>query len=248
MIGIYKITNPKGKIYIGSSTNIENRFKYYQKLKAKTQTKLFNSLKKFSPENHKFEVIEICDGKILFERERYWQEKFDVLGLNGLNCTLVNTEYKNGLISEETKQKMSDARLGKEPWNKGVKNPYSDEFINFLREKNLGKKQTDETIQKRREKMVGKPSGMKGKTHNEVTKKLMSESAKKIIKTDEWLEKIIKNKQKKIKQIDLNNNIVKEWDSLKDAANTLNINKSGICLALKGKIKTYKNYKWTYND
>ena len=31
MIGIYKITNPSGKIYIGQSINIENRKKIYSK-------------------------------------------------------------------------------------------------------------------------------------------------------------------------------------------------------------------------
>ena len=37
MIGIYKITNPKGKIYIGQSINIENRFKVYKRYNCKGQ-------------------------------------------------------------------------------------------------------------------------------------------------------------------------------------------------------------------
>jgi len=32
MIGIYKITNPEGKIYIGLSKNIEKRFKNHKNL------------------------------------------------------------------------------------------------------------------------------------------------------------------------------------------------------------------------
>ena len=31
-IGIYKITNPKNKIYIGKSKNIEKRFESYKKI------------------------------------------------------------------------------------------------------------------------------------------------------------------------------------------------------------------------
>ncbi len=32
MIGIYKITNPEGKIYIGQSIDIDRRFKEYKRL------------------------------------------------------------------------------------------------------------------------------------------------------------------------------------------------------------------------
>jgi len=47
MVGIYKITSPSGKIYIGQSINIEKTWKYrYKNLNAcKRQTILYNSLK-----------------------------------------------------------------------------------------------------------------------------------------------------------------------------------------------------------
>ena len=48
MIGIYKITSPTNKIYIGQSTNIENRWNdYYKMIRCKRQTRLYNSLKKY---------------------------------------------------------------------------------------------------------------------------------------------------------------------------------------------------------
>lgn len=44
--GIYKITNPNSRIYIGQSINIKNRFwSYMSKGAAKNQHKLYNSLK-----------------------------------------------------------------------------------------------------------------------------------------------------------------------------------------------------------
>ena len=47
MIGIYKITNPKEKVYIGQSIDIEKRWKrYYYTLNCKSQTALYRSLKK----------------------------------------------------------------------------------------------------------------------------------------------------------------------------------------------------------
>lgn len=55
-IGIYKITSPSGKLYIGQSINIKRRFNYYKGLHCKKQIKLYNSLLKHGFENHKCEV------------------------------------------------------------------------------------------------------------------------------------------------------------------------------------------------
>jgi hypothetical protein len=103
MIGIYKITSPTNKIYIGQSTNIENRKYYYTSIKCDKQPKLYNSLLKYGWEQHIFEVIEECLEEQLNEREIYWGNYFKVLGENGLNLRLGDA---NGLCSKETKQKI----------------------------------------------------------------------------------------------------------------------------------------------
>lgn len=104
-IGIYKIVNPNGKIYIGQSINIEYRFLSYEKLlRCKNQKKLYNSLMKYGIECHSFEIIEKCDVNMLNERERYWQEYYDVIN-NGLNLKLTNSNDRRCVISEETKNK-----------------------------------------------------------------------------------------------------------------------------------------------
>ena len=58
IIGIYKIINPKGKIYIGQSTNLKKREDSYEKLRCDKQYKLYNSLQKYGWEQHIFEIIE----------------------------------------------------------------------------------------------------------------------------------------------------------------------------------------------
>ena len=45
--------------------------------------------------NIKFEIIEQCILTQLNERERYWQDYYDVLGINGLNCKLTETKDKS---------------------------------------------------------------------------------------------------------------------------------------------------------
>jgi group I intron endonuclease len=111
MIGIYKITSPSNKIYIGQSSNIETRWYHYERLNCKNQYKLYNSLQKYGWENHKFEIIEECNLEQLNEREIYWGVQYSVLCEDGLNLRLGNG---NGTFSKESKDKMSKAKKGKD--------------------------------------------------------------------------------------------------------------------------------------
>lgn len=114
-VGIYKITNPKGRIYIGQSVDLENRFYHYKIMNCKKQPRLYNTFLKYGVENHDFEILEECDLSNLNERERYYQEKYNVLSNNGLNCVLTSYENVRGKMSEESKQKISEK-------NKGINN------------------------------------------------------------------------------------------------------------------------------
>jgi group I intron endonuclease len=160
MIGIYKITNPKGKIYVGQSIDIDRRFKEYKNLKCIQQPKIFNSLNKYGSNNHIFEVLELCIIKSLSAREVYWKIFYNSVDC-GLNCEL----YDNGVgpRSEETKQKISRAQMG---------NTY-----------NLGKKQTDETKKLKSLAAIGipKPPGF-GNKISSITKGRKHPSKNKIIK------------------------------------------------------------------
>jgi group I intron endonuclease len=112
MIGIYKITSPNGRIYIGQSIDIERRFRFYKQMNCKNQPILYSSLKKYGVDTHIFEVIETCDESVLDTRERYWQEHYNVLN-GGLNCNLTETSDKPKRHSEETKRKISESNKGK---------------------------------------------------------------------------------------------------------------------------------------
>jgi group I intron endonuclease len=109
LIGIYKITSPTGKIYIGQSKNILQRFKFYSFYNCKNQTKLYNSFKKHKVENHFFEIIEECSVKHLNEREEYW--------INHLNSIKKGLNIQNGGNASprniETKKKISRSLTGK---------------------------------------------------------------------------------------------------------------------------------------
>lgn len=62
MIGIYKITNPKGKIYTGQSTNIEDRYKIGKGLKPIICDTLFGM--EFKSLSEASEVLNLNKGNI----------------------------------------------------------------------------------------------------------------------------------------------------------------------------------------
>lgn len=111
--GIYKITSPSNKVYVGQGVNIELRFKRYKRLACKNQRRLYNSFLKYGYTNHKFEIIELCEEKDLNLIERKWQDFYNVLSEKGLNCKLTKIKDHSGKMSEESKLRMRNAKLGK---------------------------------------------------------------------------------------------------------------------------------------
>jgi len=86
MIGIYKITNPKGKVYIGQSINIHQRHQNHKSYSG-IGIKLKNSYQKYGFENHQIEIIEECSVELLTEKEKYWIQHYDSVK-KGLNSKL----------------------------------------------------------------------------------------------------------------------------------------------------------------
>lgn len=112
--GIYKITSPTGRVYIGESKNIYKRWDNYKKSnQTKSQPRVHHSLNKYSYENHTFEIVEECDFEDLMCRERYWQDFYNVLGEMGLNCKLTNCGEVKGVLSEVAVNKMRINSSGK---------------------------------------------------------------------------------------------------------------------------------------
>lgn len=104
--GIYKITSPSGRVYIGQSKDLNRRRKEYSKLQnCKLQIKLHNSLLKYGWIEHNFDVIEYCSVEDLNCSERFWQDEFDVLN-GGLNSILQECGEARKVISKETRSKM----------------------------------------------------------------------------------------------------------------------------------------------
>lgn len=95
MIGIYKITNQcNGKIYIGQSKDIEERWKEHKRKMQVRNTQLYQAMRLFGVENFNFEVIEECSLDQLNEKEKFYIHKYDSLN-NGYNMSIIeNKQHK----------------------------------------------------------------------------------------------------------------------------------------------------------
>lgn len=113
--GIYKIINATTKkIYIGSSIDIENRWRQHKFQLSKNKhhnSHLQNSWKMHGSEVFVIEIIEICDPikEILLEREQYY---IDTLKPEYNICPKAGSRL-GSKASEETKKKMSLTMKGR---------------------------------------------------------------------------------------------------------------------------------------
>jgi group I intron endonuclease len=113
MIGIYKITSPSKRVYVGQSVNIKDRIKKYKKGNCAGQVKLYRSILKYGFEKHEFEILCECEVYELNDKERYYQDLYSVLGIKGMNCRLTGTNDRSGIMSNDSRLKISKSSMGK---------------------------------------------------------------------------------------------------------------------------------------
>lgn len=229
--GIYKITSPSWKIYIGETINFQKRFLRYKGLQCKKQYKLYNSFLKYGVENHIFEIIEECEVDDLKCRERYWQDEYDVLSDNGMNLTLTSCGDKKMIHSDESKIKIYNTKK-----DRGQ----------FLPENNpmYGKKHSQETINKISIAIGDRYEGDKNPMYGKFGKDHPAFGTKRDVKYLEkrkGLHKYGKNPNSKI-VIDMETGIF--YESASEIADLLNINKYTFRARLNGSLINNTNFKY----
>ena len=226
--GIYKITSPTNKIYIGQSRHIQSRFNNYKKLhkSVEKQIRLYNSFIKHGVEKHIFEIIEECELSLLNIRERFWQDSFNVLSqINGLNCTLVKTDELPQIFTSERNKKVSESRMGELNHNFGK--PLHKNTIDAMIIANTGRKKTDSELEKASLRMLGELNHNYGKDFSKETRELMSKAkiGKYINGNHPQAKKVICTKTNKV------------YDCIKEAAKTINIPEKRLGNYLNGNFK-----------
>lgn len=159
MIGIYKITNKiNGNSYIGQSNNINRRFIEHRCKETNKSLKL--AFIKYGIKNFSFEVLEQCSLEKLNEKEIYYISKLKPQynrssGGQGSSNHTVSLELRKKLSEISKKNWSLYSKEKKEKLLKNLCGPrkghlVSEETRNKLRIANLGKKQSQETIERRK--------------------------------------------------------------------------------------------------
>jgi group I intron endonuclease len=267
IVGIYKITSPKGKVYIGQSTDIKKRFNDYRLLKCKPQKALYNSLAKYGTVNHTFEIIEECDELLLNEKEidsiaqhKCFNTKSGMNLKSGgqggrwsdeskANISKTKTGVPNHKISGEGngmfgKKHSAEVRLASSLRNSGEKHPF------------FGKHRSEETKRKigdaslgEKNKTYGKPANNLGKPHSEATKTKMREAAAKRKLRDGYKGKIgnvVNYDIIKIQQLSIKDEPIKLWDNFAQIEKELGFIKRTIRVVCMGINHSYMGYKWRF--
>lgn len=266
--GVYIIISPSGRVYIGYSKDIFDRWSDYKCLDCKGQRKLYNSFLKYGVENHIFQIVQECEFEHLSRCERYWQEFYDVTGPKGLNCILTETDEKPRVYSEETRLKISLANIGKivgeetrrkiSLANKGSIVP--EERKKRISEALIGRVFSDETLKKMsdrakniseetRQKMRIAQQNMTQETKDKISaaKKGVFLGKRGKLLSEETRKRIGDGHSKPIFQYDMEGNFIKEWKSATEAAKALGLKGSGsIINCLKETSKSARKFKWKY--
>ena len=228
MVGIYKITSPTNKVYIGQSWDIMARKGVYKSMKCQGQTKLYSSFIKHGWKAHMFEIIhhlpEDINQTVLDNYEILYFELYKDSGHTMMN---VREPGRGGKLSEQTKKILSLV--------------------------NTGKKYSEETNKKKSRPgnlngMYGKVSPLKGKkvSIDTVNKtKLYWTEERKGERAAKYSMEYNPN-SKKVDQYTKEGTFIKSWPCIKSAEIQFNISHIG-CVC-KGLRKYAGGFIWKYSN
>lgn len=119
-VGIYKITNKiNGKIYIGSSVNLKNRWQIHcsdLRRNKHHSKRLQLAWNKYGAEAFEFTVIEVVlDKSALIAREQAWIDLLRPTGRGGYNVSPTAGNCLGVKHTEETRRKVALANTGRRP-------------------------------------------------------------------------------------------------------------------------------------
>lgn len=220
--GIYKIINNiNNDFYIGSAKDLDKRKAshfYNLKTNRHINNHLQNAVNKYGIENFKFEKIAFCPVEYNIKMEQWF---IDNLKPHYNICKIAGSVLGR-IHKQSTKDKISASNMGR--------------IISIESRIKISK-----TLTGRKNKPHSKETKIKiGLVHKGKCYNSKEELMKRTIKSTEIT-------KKKIDYIDDNNQIIKSYNSLIEAANNLNIDYKRISMCVTGARKHYKGMKFQYS-
>lgn len=235
--GIYKITSPSGKIYIGQTNNIQDRVRRYKHSYCKGQRYLYSSIEKYGWDSHKFEVLEECPICDLNTKESYY------IGIYNSTNREIGMNLQSGgdkcIETEETrilKKLNHPKRVSFYAERDGIVQKFDS--MNDA-EKILGvtRKSIREQL-KDPNKKIGKYS------YSYEYPTTITNNKRTRIQTNETRAKISKNHASKKKIYVVDNNKIREFESITAASKELGDSKKVIWFAINNPSRTKSKYSY----
>ena len=235
---IYKITNPKGLVYIGKTKSVENRFNQYQYPSKDINTLLYQSLHQYGFDNHKVEILEEVQEKLGKSKEVLYISLYNSFqaGLN-MNAGGGGVDFH----TPETKLKIKESKIGWKPSKeRGIK----------IGKKLKGKPKSKETKEKISKALKGTTKPFKGRVSPNKGNKYSDEVREGISKNRMGHKMSIETKQLmsksqwkayKINQYTIDGEFIRIWDSITQAVKEIG---GDIGACVRGNQKTAGGYVW----
>lgn len=216
---VYKLTSPKGKVYIGcTGEKPEDRWsKGYVH-----NSELSNDIQKFGFDNFEHEVVR----SNLHEDNAYELEKELIHKYNSTNPDYGYNKSTGGR------------------YNYGHSFKHTEEARQKISEAGRGRYHTEETKRKMSENRRGEKNPMYGKHPSEETRRKLSEARRNRIISEETKRKIGEAHSKRVTCIETGIT----YKSMRQAAKETNGNDVCINRACRGKSNTSGGYHWKYAD
>lgn len=247
MAYIYRILNKiTKKCYIGETKckDVSRRWNQHKQTIEinKGCPALRDAVKKYGIDNFEFSVLIICFDDDRFKHEIEYIKKYNSVAPNGYNLTnggegggfqgkTHTEEVKNG-IKNKLKQKYIDNPDLKKQMSERNKIIMSNpEVRENIKNGILNSEKMKKNIE---DKKTGNYKQIK---HTEERKTKISESLKKYNASNNII---------KIKQYDMNNNLLNEYTSISDASRKISVQRKLISLYLRGKTNIAGGFIWKY--
>lgn len=120
-------------MYVGSAVNIKRRWiehRSYLRGGYHHSRHLQRAWDIHGEDSFVFSVLESVEVKQLIEKEQHWIDTLSSYGKGGYNVSPKAASSLGIKRSDETRRRVSQAKLGSVPWNKGIKTgPQSPELV-----------------------------------------------------------------------------------------------------------------------
>ena len=243
------INKINGHTYVGKAKNFNIRYKQHitssQNKKIKDYNyPIHNAIRKYGIENFEIKILaENIPEEKIDDYEKFFIKRYKSLRTqNGYNIADGGQGGNN--FSGKTEEEMEEIRQKQSEANKGENNPFYGKHLSEEHRNNLSKSHKGQTAWNKGKEISNYHKQKISESHK--GKSLSEEHRKNIGKGNKGKNKNFgsdNHRSKKIDQYDLDGNLIKIWDYMKQIEEIEGICRTSVSACCRGKIKTVKSKK-----